>query len=249
VQPERLGWAGGAIAVAGPPFVAAVLIPLRGEMRSANVALVLVLVVLVAAIVGGRRGGVIAAVTAALSFDFLYTQPYYSLRIDTRDDIVTTLLLLGVGIVSGELVLRARRSRRAATTSRREMQRMRRIAKVGAGSEPPGRLIEEVRKELCSLFDVASCWFEPPPFPTTMPRLRHGRVAIPSQDPESAALDPTPSRLVELPIYAEGVPKGRFVLEFAQPTTGINLPVDARATALALADQLGVALGRRPPTS
>jgi hypothetical protein len=241
-----MSWAGWATAVVGAPLVAALLIPLRGEMLAADVALVLVLVVLVAAILGGRTGGIVAAFTAAVAFDYFYTRPYYSLRIDTRDDIVTTLLLLGVGVVAGELVLRARRSRRVAATSRREMQRMRRIAEVGAGGEPPGRLIEEVRQELCTLFELENCWFEPPPFPTTMPRLRHGRVMIPSQDPESAALDPTPSRLVELPVFSGNVARGRFVLEFAQPTTGISLPADARATAVALADQLGVALAKPP---
>jgi len=208
-----------------------------------------VLVVLVAAILGGRTGGVVAALSAALSFDFFYTRPYYSLRITTRDDIETTLLLLGVGLVAGELVLRARRSHHVATTSRREMQRMRRIAEIGAGSEPPGRLIEEVREELVGLFPVERCWFEPPPFATKMPRLRHGRVAIPTEDPEVAMLDPTPSRLVELPVFSGGVPKGRFVLEFAEPTTGIGLPCDARATALSLADQLGAALAAPPGSS
>jgi len=232
------------VAVGGPLLVALGLIPLRDQMRSVNVALVLVLVVLVAAILGGRVGGAVAAVSAALSFDAFFTKPYNSLRINTGDDLETTLLLLGVGLVAGELVVRARRSRRAAATSRREVQRLSRVAELEAGSEPPGRLIEDVRAELCALFDVESCWFEPAPFPTKMPRLRHGRVVIPTEDPEVAMLDPTPSRLVELPVYSHGVPKGRFVLEFAEPTTGVALPVETRASAVALADMLGAALGR-----
>jgi hypothetical protein len=40
--------------------------------------------------------------------------------------------------------------------------------------------------------------------------------------------------------------RGRFVLEFAEPTTGVALPVEARASAVALADQLGVALAAPP---
>ena len=130
------------IAVAGPPVVAAALLPLREATRSVNVALLLVLVVLFAAILGERRGGAIAALSAALSFDYFFTHPYYSLRLARGDDIETTVLLLVVGLVTGELVVRARRGRLAALVSGREIERMRRLAEVGAGSDAPGRLID-----------------------------------------------------------------------------------------------------------
>jgi hypothetical protein len=245
----RLDWRGWTVALAGPPVVAVALIPLRSEIRDVNVALVLVVVVLVAAIVGGRAGGAVAALTAALSFDFFFTRPYNSLRINTRDDIETTALLLVVGLVTGELVTRFRRSRQVATTSRREVQRMRRVAEVGAGSDTPAHLVESVRRELEVLLSVQRVWFERPPFPTVMPQLRHGRVAVPPGDPTIGALDPTPSRLVELPVCGGGYVRGRFVLEFAEPTTGVALPVEARATAVGLADQLGVALAAPPMTN
>jgi hypothetical protein len=246
VQRDRLSWIGAGLAVAGPPAVAAALVPFRPSIPAANVALMLVVVVLVAAIVGGRTGGIVAALTAALSFDFFFTVPFNSFRIDTRDDIETTLLLLVVGVIAGEIVVRARRSRQVAFTSRREVQRMRRVAEVAAGSDSPARLIASVRQELASILPVERCWFERPPFPTTMPQLRHGRVAVPAGDPRIGALDPSPSRLVELPVYGGGVVRGRFVLEFAEPTVGVALPTDARATAVALADQLGVALAAPP---
>jgi hypothetical protein len=246
VQRDRLSWIGAGVAVAGPPAVAAALVPFRSSIRTTNVALVLVVVVLVSAILGGRTGGVVAALTAALSFDFFFTVPYNSLRIATRDDVETTVLLLIVGVIAGELVVQARRSRQVAFTSRGEMQRMRRVAEVAAGSDTPTRLIDSVRQELASLLPVERCWFERPPFPTTMPQLRHGRVAVPAGDPRIGPLDPSPSRLVELPVYGGGIVRGRFVLEFAEPTTGVALPPDARATAVALADQLGVALAAPP---
>jgi len=237
------GWTGWAIALGGPPLVAILLVPLRTSVRDVNVALVLVLVVLGAAIVGGRAGGALAAVTAALSFDFFFTHPYLSFRIDTRDDVETTILLLVVGLVAGELVTRTRRSRDVARVSRREVQRMRRVAEVAAGSDTPARLIDSVRKELAVVLPVQAVWFEQPPFPTTMPQLRHGRVTVPAGDPAIGALDPTPSQLVEVPVYCAGRLRGRFVLEFAEPTSGISLAPESRASALALVDQLGVALG------
>jgi hypothetical protein len=246
VQGDRLDGKGWVLALAGPPAVALALVPLRPDVRDVNAALVLVVVVLVAAIVGGRLGGAVAALTAALSFDYFFTRPYYSLRIAARDDVETTVLLLAVGLVAGELVTRTRRSREVAKLSRREMQRMRNVAEVGAGSDTPTHLIETARREIEQVLPAERVWFERPPFPTTMPQLRHGRVAVPPGDPAIGALDPTPSRLVELPVYGGGRVRGRFVLEFAEPTTGVALPVEARATAVALADHLGVALAAPP---
>jgi len=243
--PERMRRAPMAVAVGGPIAVAVALLPFRSETSTANAALVLVLVVLAAAIVGGRRGGIVAALVATLAFDVLYTQPYGSLRIATRDDLETTLLLLGVGMVAGELVVRTRRSERAAAKHRAEIERMRRIAEVGAGSDTPGRLIENVRRELVGLIALERCWFERPPFEATMPRLTHGRVVMPSEDPRVMQLDPTPSRLVELRVYGNGEVQGRFVLEFREPTVGLAVPEEVRTIAVSLADQLGVALAAR----
>jgi K+-sensing histidine kinase KdpD len=67
-------------------------------------------VVQVVAIIGGRRGGILAAIVAALSFDFFFTEPYLRLVITDRHDIVTAVLLLVAGIATSELgALRVRR--------------------------------------------------------------------------------------------------------------------------------------------
>ncbi len=67
--------------------VAAAFVAVREELGSANAALILMLVVIGAAAVGGRFSGATAAVMAALSFNFFYTEPYITLRIHsgTRD--------------------------------------------------------------------------------------------------------------------------------------------------------------------
>ena len=86
------------------------LVPLRDFLGAANVAIILLLGVQVVAIFGGRRGGVLAAVVAALSFDFFFTEPYLRLVITDRHDIITAVLLLVAGIATSELgALRVRR--------------------------------------------------------------------------------------------------------------------------------------------
>jgi hypothetical protein len=227
------------VALAGPVVVGALLIPVRSEIRPSNGSLVLVLVVVTAAILGGRLGGIVAALMAAASFDFFLTRPYYSFTIDSRDDVETALLLLVVGIVVGELVVRARRSESKAAESRAEVVRVRRLSELAAGGESRGRLIGIVQGELAALLPVRRCRFEPLPIREEIPELTHQGVRIPGS--HDAPPFPAPGR-VSLPVYGAGRPLGRFVLELDQGATGISVPPEDRALALALADQLGTVL-------
>src|SRR5262249_50297541 len=112
-QQDRMMNARWLAAVGGPLAVSGLLLIVRDDVFATNAALVLVLPVLAAAIVGGRWGGVVSAVVAALCFDFFFTRPYYSFTISRHDDVETTVVLLAVGLVVGEVVVRARRTARA----------------------------------------------------------------------------------------------------------------------------------------
>jgi K+-sensing histidine kinase KdpD len=169
-------------ALLGPLAVSGILVAFRGELFATNAALVLVLPVLAAAIVGGRSGGAASAVVAALCFDFFFTHPYYSFTISNPDDVETTIVLLVVGFVVGELVVRARRSQQLATASRREVDQVRRVAELAAGGGPTGRLINVVEREVVELLGARGARFERPPFPTTLPRLGHGVVTLPGDE-------------------------------------------------------------------
>jgi K+-sensing histidine kinase KdpD len=79
------------------------LVPLRDFLGAANVAIILLLGVQIVAVIGGRQGGILGAVVAALSFDFFFTEPYLQLVIDDRLDIITAVLLLVAGIATSEL--------------------------------------------------------------------------------------------------------------------------------------------------
>ncbi len=54
-----------------------------------------------------------AALVAALAFDYFLTRPYGSFRITGHADLVTGILLLVVGLAVGELAARGRRHRDA----------------------------------------------------------------------------------------------------------------------------------------
>jgi hypothetical protein len=234
----RLGFAGLALSVLSPLVVAAALLPFRDHIQASNVALVLVLAVLVAAVIGGRLGGAIAALVAAVAFDFLFTQPYYSFSISNGDDVQTVVLLLAVGLAVGEIVARSRRSRAVARRRSWEAEHLRTVAELAAGGESPGRLITVVQNELTQILDLKSCRFERPPFPTSLPQLRHRGIRVDAGTADPAGLNSQ----VGLPVRGGGRVLGRFVLTMPTDGIGIGLPAESRALAAALADQLGAAL-------
>ena len=92
-------------------FVAGLLVAVRDTIGNTNVALILVVFVVAAAVFGGRLAGFTAAAVAAISFNFFHTEPYLTLRIKEGQDVVTVILLLVVGLVVGELALLRQRTR------------------------------------------------------------------------------------------------------------------------------------------
>lgn len=214
---EQIGYV---IAGIGPIVVAALLVPLRDELVSTNLALILVLVVVLAAIAGGRGPGLLAAVVTTMSYDFFLTRPYLSLTIDSADDIETTLILLVIGLLVGQLVVSARRSRRAAARGADEVARLHRVAELAASGAPIDELVRSVERELTGLLTLRACRFERPPFEPPLPRLER-----------SGAITGAPSR--------------RFSGEgFVLPHEGVELLVLGRGRELGLRPHAGPGRGR-----
>ena len=104
----------GRVAIVAGPIVAIVVAwvteSAKGDMSIANVALVLGLVAVVAALLDPIAGFVTSAV-AGLSLNYFHTVPVHSLRMSDGEEIVTVLLLVALGAtVSIATTLRVRRS-------------------------------------------------------------------------------------------------------------------------------------------
>jgi K+-sensing histidine kinase KdpD len=231
------------VAVVAPVGAALALVPLRAHVLNTNLALVLVLVVLGAAVAGGRPAGVTSALSAALAYDFFLTVPYGSFTMERGDDIETTVLLAVIGLISGELVEWARRNEAAAIARRRELDRVQRRAELAAGGERPGRLIEMSAKELTEMLDLKVCRYVPKPVPEHLPVFTHTAIVVPGIESDDA-----PHGAVALPVRAHGRDLGYFLLVFPTPSFGIRIPQDVKHAAVALADQLGMALLRHQRT-
>ena len=75
-----------------------ILVPWRASFPNTNQALVLILVVVAVAANGYRLCGFLAALSAAVWFDFFLTRPYEQVSILRRADLETTVLLLIIGV-------------------------------------------------------------------------------------------------------------------------------------------------------
>jgi K+-sensing histidine kinase KdpD len=227
------------VALLAPVAVAAALVPLRAHVLNTNLALVLVVAILGTAVAGGRLAGVVGALSAALSYDLFLTLPYGSFKIEHGDDIETTVLLAVIGLIAGEMVERARRSEAAAIARRRDLERIHRRAELAAGGERPGRLIEQSAEELTELLDLKVCRYVPEPPPETLPVFTHDAIRVPSDVDRYG-----PRTAVALPVRAHGQDLGHFVLVFPTESFGLGTSIDAKHAAVAVADQLGMALLR-----
>jgi K+-sensing histidine kinase KdpD len=231
-------WLAILFALLGPAVLALAAIPLRGHIANANLALALVVAVLLASVLGGRTAAVVAALSAAASFDVVLTQPYGSLRIFKSDDLTTTVLLAVIGLIAGEVVEWARRNGAHAATTAAHLRAVYQRAELTAGAESLGGLIALANDELSRMLDLKSCRFVAGPPPMNMAELRHNFVRVPPD------VQPAARGLVALPVRIHGRLEGNFVLAFPENTVGLSLSPEQRHAATALADQVAVGLLR-----
>jgi Domain of unknown function (DUF4118) len=240
-EPSSLAGGLGACAAIG---VAALLVPFRDWLGSSNVALILAIVVVIAAIFGGRSAGVLTSVAAALAFDFFHTEPYLDLRIDRRVDIIAGALLLVLGLVVGEIAAMHQKEVAAARRHERGAAHLEDVAEVIAAGADAHEVWPVVKRSLVEQLDLADCRFEPAPFDRRLPDLtRSGRVDAELLHYESGGFT-LPSEGVEVPVNHSGHLLGRLVL-VPQPHRGTTRP--QRRVAVAIADQLAVALAHTQP--
>jgi K+-sensing histidine kinase KdpD len=222
--------------------VAAALVPLRNELGQANTALILVLVVVAAASIGGRIAGAVTALTAAVSFNFFHTKPYLTVRVNDAKDILTIVLIVVVGVAVGELgIARARQS----ATRRSHLRSIRSLEDVGAlvsSGAPAEQVWPVVCRALIATLGVHGARFDADahhPLPVVE---RDGRVDMQHKRyvGDGFAL---PETGVALNVSADGVFLGQIVL-FPDVDTAVSR--EQRRAAVAIADQFGITLKAEP---
>ena len=223
------------------PVVAAALLALRREsFANTNAALVLVLVIVAVGANGDRLAGVVAALSAGLSFDFFLTKPYGHFAITERADAETTVLLLAVGVAVTELALWGRRKHEQASREAGYLAGIQSAAELVSAGGSSVALIDHVCRELTSVLGLVTCRFEYGVAGVGSPaRLRHDGEVEWQGHVETRRDLPTDKDL-ELIVERDGRLRGRFVMR-AKPAMHPSRP--QRLVAVTLAQQVGGLIG------
>jgi K+-sensing histidine kinase KdpD len=235
-------------AVVAPIATAALLVPWRDQLDAADGALFLVVVIVAVASTGRRLAAALAAVVAALAFDYFLTVPYESFRITNHQDLVSEILLVVVGLAVGELAARGRRHRDAASTSSQHVAQLHAVTELAATGREPALVVASATGELRELLSLRECRFTRADAGGAVARITpDGDVLIGHEAWSTDALG-LPTRGVDLPVRSGGWLLGHFLLT---PTPGVPVSGEQLRVAVAIADQVGAALAAeelRPST-
>ena len=229
-----------------PLALAAILVPFRSSFPNTDAALALILVVVAVAASGNRLAGILAAVSAAVWFDFFLTQPYERFSITSRTDIETTVLLLVIGVSVTEIAVWGRRQHAAASRRAGYLEGLNSAAQAVAAGDSPAVLIELVTRQLTQLLSLRSCRFQYGIAGIGQPaRLHHdGSVTAGHRTWDVDAEGFPGDTDVEVLVESSGVFQGRFLMA---PVPGARPTLEQRLLAVAFADQVGVALATSRP--
>jgi len=224
-----------------PLALTAALIPFRASIPNTDAALVLILVVVAVAAAGHRAAGILAAVSAAVWFDFFLTVPYEQFSITRRADIETTVLLLAIGVTVTEIAVRGRRQQAAAARRAGYLDGLGAAARAGATGEPGAVLTGQVCEQLTRLLALSACRYQGGAAGIGHPArlLRDGRVVFAGRTWDTERENLPTGTDIELLAEAGGLLQGRFLLT---PGPGTHPGLEQRLVAVALADQAGAAL-------
>jgi Domain of unknown function (DUF4118) len=219
--------------------VAAVLLPFRATWSNTNVALLLVVAVVGVAAIGNRVAGGLAAVWAAVWFDFFFTLPYYRFTIRSSADVTTAVLLLLTGLAVSQLAARARRLKVIAVTDAAYLAQIHETASLAKSATSGDAVVDHVKQQLTRLLDLEGARFEYGSLLGHPPRLEPDGTVIVGHSRCDVEQQGLPGEEIEVRTFGNGQYYGRFMLK-ARP--GSKPSLQARLVAVTLADQAGRAL-------
>jgi K+-sensing histidine kinase KdpD len=227
--------------LAAPLALSVILIPFRDSVPNTDAALALVLVIVAVAASGYRLAGVLAAVSAAVWFDFFLTVPYDRFTMTRRADVETAVLVLAVGVAVTEIAVWRRRVQGAAARRAGYLDGINAAARAVATGSSPQAVTAEVCGQLTRLLSLSGCRFQDGAAGIGHPpRLRRDGQVVTGDlvwDADREGLPPGTD--TELLAEAGGLLQGRFLLT---PGPRGRLTAEQRLVAVALADQAAAAL-------
>ena len=139
--------AGIVFSVVSVPLVSWLLYQFSSPASAQRDALVLQLLVVLAAVLGGFWPAMLAAVLSGFSLDFLYTEPVGTFHVIRASDVVTIVLYVIVGLIVSAVVDRADARTRQAQRASAESEILASVAGAVLSSDDPLRAIVHRTRE------------------------------------------------------------------------------------------------------
>jgi K+-sensing histidine kinase KdpD len=255
VDGEGVAWAEGA-------FVASLLIglvvePFRATIGLENVVILYLLVVVAAAGIGGRAAGVVAALSAALCYDYFLTTPYNSLVIDSLAQVITVALLVATGIMVSIGGRVRRRSTARVEAHANAIRLLHRVTETAAASGAVDRVAAKGLHKLLDARRVSVLRRSPDGFavtvnvgdthiPIDMEALTHldreGRIP-PGHHRVLNGTMVLPPKGIALDLVARGRPVGYLIII---PHRDVSADGTTRLALAAIANELAIAATKQP---
>jgi K+-sensing histidine kinase KdpD len=234
--------------LAVPLVLTSILIPFRTSFANTDAALALLLVVVAVAANGYRLAGDLAALSAAVWFDFFLTRPYERFTISRPTDIETTVLLLVIGVAVTELAVWGRRQHVTASRRAGYLDGINAAAGAVAVGGSSAALIAQVSDALSQLLSLRSCQFQYGVAGLGRPaRLQHDGQVVAVNRTWNVEREGLPGDTgIELLVENGGVLQGRYLM---MPYPSSRPTLEQRLVAVAFADQVGAALAAGHPIS
>jgi K+-sensing histidine kinase KdpD len=241
---EWIGWgSAGAAAAIG---LGGLLVTVRDRIGNTNVALILVVVIVTAASLGGRRAAVLTAGAACLSFNFFHSQPLYTLRVHSDNDIWTIVLLFVIGLVVGQVSRFAHLQQSQTIIEHKGVAHLEEVSAMVAENKPPSEIWPTVQAALVDELGLVDATFESGDVAATpISQLdRNGRFDNKVMFWSRGQGMELPRDGIALPVDAGVRSFGRIVMS---PRHGHGTTPDQRRVAVALADLLAITYDRHQP--
>jgi two-component system sensor histidine kinase KdpD len=148
------------VLVAVPTLAAATLVVayLQDVVGVPNPSAVYLVAVVATALVSGTLGAIIASVASFLLYNFLLTEPRYTLTIDDPDVWLSVLVLLFVGIVVGQLAALQRSRTEIAREREREAYALFRLSRALVTRSSTPAVLPEITEILDAQTSMVRVW-------------------------------------------------------------------------------------------
>jgi len=131
----------------GSMALAIALIPLRTLVAASNLAFVFMAFTIIVAELGGRGPALVTALVSAMSLNFFLTEPYLTLSITKREDVIAFFALAACGLIAAAFGRRRERLSEAVGRADRELAILNRLVERARSGRPLDGQLQDLRTE------------------------------------------------------------------------------------------------------